>query len=159
MARRPGSRRQPRPSWPRSRRSIRSACATSSSTERRGCRCVHATEDRRDVRYGRARSAVIRARLAKDQRESRHRIAAFAAIGSTLEAVRIAASGRVGRRPLLGGEIVAALIGVLIVLAVLFLFVLLPSLRISQEWERKVVLRLGRFAGVRGPGVFILVPY
>jgi regulator of protease activity HflC (stomatin/prohibitin superfamily) len=54
---------------------------------------------------------------------------------------------------------VAALIGVLIVLVVLLLFVLLPSLRICQEWERKVVLRLGRFAGVRGPGVFILVPY
>lgn len=53
----------------------------------------------------------------------------------------------------------AVLIGILIVLAVLLLFVLIPSLRICQEWERKVVLRLGRFAGVRGPGVFILLPY
>ncbi|MCW5824829.1 MAG: slipin family protein [Cyanobacteria bacterium TGS_CYA1] len=31
-------------------------------------------------------------------------------------------------------------------------------LRICTEWERKVVLRLGRFAGVRGPGIFLLLP-
>src|SRR3954463_5683032 len=44
--------------------------------------------------------------------------------------------------------------------AVIVLFlVILPSLRICSEWERKVVLRLGRYAGVRGPGVFLLVPY
>ncbi|HLZ70918.1 MAG TPA: SPFH domain-containing protein [Dehalococcoidia bacterium] len=51
------------------------------------------------------------------------------------------------------------LVVLLIVLAVILVFGVLPSLRISQEWERKVVLRLGRFAGVRGPGVFILLPY
>ncbi len=33
------------------------------------------------------------------------------------------------------------------------------SLRICSEWERKVVLFLGRFNGVRGPGVFFLIPY
>lgn len=44
------------------------------------------------------------------------------------------------------------------ILFVIF-FVILPSLRICSEWERKVVLRLGRFAGVRGPGVFLLLPY
>lgn len=33
------------------------------------------------------------------------------------------------------------------------------SLRVCSEWQRKVVLRLGRFAGVRGPGVFFLLPY
>src|SRR5215216_5232216 len=41
----------------------------------------------------------------------------------------------------------------------LILFIILPSLRICSEWERKVVLRLGRFAGVRGPGVFLLLPW
>src|SRR5579859_3611085 len=50
-------------------------------------------------------------------------------------------------------------IAVLLVLFVLVLLVVLPSLRICNEWERKVVLRLGRFTGVRGPGVFLLVPY
>jgi regulator of protease activity HflC (stomatin/prohibitin superfamily) len=42
---------------------------------------------------------------------------------------------------------------------VLFLFMLLSSaLRVLREYERAVVFRLGRFAGVRGPGLFFLVP-
>ncbi len=57
----------------------------------------------------------------------------------------------------------AILLGVLIVLVVvlaLALLILVPnSLRICSEWERKVVLRLGRFGGVRGPGLFVLVPF
>ncbi len=55
---------------------------------------------------------------------------------------------------------VGGVIGVtfFLILAVIF-FVIVPSLRICSEWERKVVLRLGRFAGVRGPGVFLLLPY
>src|ERR671936_2426531 len=47
----------------------------------------------------------------------------------------------------------------LIILAVLILITILASLRICNEWERKVVLRLGRFGGVRGPGIFFLLPY
>jgi regulator of protease activity HflC (stomatin/prohibitin superfamily) len=42
---------------------------------------------------------------------------------------------------------------------VLILFLTVYCLRICSEWERKVVLRLGRFAGVRGPGLFLLVPF
>lgn len=38
-------------------------------------------------------------------------------------------------------------------------FIIIPSLRMCSEWERKVVLRLGRFTGVRGPGVFLLLPW
>ena len=37
--------------------------------------------------------------------------------------------------------------GVLIVVIVIVLFIIIPSLRICSEWERKVVLRLGRFGG------------
>jgi regulator of protease activity HflC (stomatin/prohibitin superfamily) len=48
---------------------------------------------------------------------------------------------------------------VIIVLLVILLLVIIPSLRICSEWERKVVLRLGRFSGVRGPGVFLLLPW
>lgn len=47
----------------------------------------------------------------------------------------------------------------LIVLVVLALVVMMASLRICNEWQRKVVLRLGRFSGVRGPGVFFLLPF
>ena len=31
--------------------------------------------------------------------------------------------------------------------------------RIAQQWERAVVLRLGRFHGMRGPGLFWVVPF
>ena len=48
---------------------------------------------------------------------------------------------------------------VILILAILVLMTILSSLRICSEWERKVVLRLGRFGGVRGPGIFFLLPY
>ncbi len=32
------------------------------------------------------------------------------------------------------------------------------SPRVAQQWERAVVLRLGRFVGLRGPGLFWIVP-
>lgn len=46
-----------------------------------------------------------------------------------------------------------------IVAVVLFLIVLLrASLRVLPEWERAVVLRLGRFQAVKGPGLIFLIP-
>ncbi len=42
---------------------------------------------------------------------------------------------------------------------VLAVVILSSSLKIMNEWERGVVLRLGRSVGVRGPGVIILVPF
>ena len=38
-------------------------------------------------------------------------------------------------------------------------FVLMQSPRIAQQWERAVVLKLGRFVGLRGPGLFWIVPF
>lgn len=46
-----------------------------------------------------------------------------------------------------------------VVVVVIALIIIFASLRICSEWQRKVVLRLGRFSGVRGPGVFFLVPF
>jgi regulator of protease activity HflC (stomatin/prohibitin superfamily) len=37
--------------------------------------------------------------------------------------------------------------------------VLMQSPRIAQQWERAVVLRLGRYIGLRGPGLFWIVPF
>jgi regulator of protease activity HflC (stomatin/prohibitin superfamily) len=37
--------------------------------------------------------------------------------------------------------------------------VLMQSPRIAQQWERAIILRLGRFTGLRGPGLFWLVPF
>jgi regulator of protease activity HflC (stomatin/prohibitin superfamily) len=31
--------------------------------------------------------------------------------------------------------------------------------RVAQQWERAVVLRLGRYTGLRGPGLFWIVPF
>jgi len=35
---------------------------------------------------------------------------------------------------------------------------LLFALKVANQWERAVVLRFGRFVGLKGPGLFILVP-
>jgi len=45
----------------------------------------------------------------------------------------------------------------LVVMAVVGVILML-SPRIAQQWERAVVLRLGRFIGLRGPGLFWVVP-
>ncbi|MEM1688227.1 MAG: slipin family protein [Nanopusillaceae archaeon] len=40
----------------------------------------------------------------------------------------------------------------------LILFVVFISLRVANEYERAVILRLGRFIDVRGPGLFFIIP-
>jgi regulator of protease activity HflC (stomatin/prohibitin superfamily) len=37
-------------------------------------------------------------------------------------------------------------------------FFLLTGLRVAQEYQRGVVFRLGRFAGLRGPGLYWIIP-
>ena len=37
--------------------------------------------------------------------------------------------------------------------------VLMQSPRVAQQWERAIVLRLGRFVGLQGPGLFWIVPF
>src|SRR5689334_19725469 len=37
--------------------------------------------------------------------------------------------------------------------------VLAQSPRVAQQWERAVVLRLGKFTGLRGPGLFWVMPF
>ena len=37
--------------------------------------------------------------------------------------------------------------------------VLMQSPRVAQQWERGVVLRLGRYVGLRGPGLFWVLPF
>jgi regulator of protease activity HflC (stomatin/prohibitin superfamily) len=44
-------------------------------------------------------------------------------------------------------------------LGVVVALLILLSLRIALQWDRAVVLRLGRFHGLKGPGVFWLVPF
>jgi regulator of protease activity HflC (stomatin/prohibitin superfamily) len=42
---------------------------------------------------------------------------------------------------------------------VLLGLVLMPAPRIARQWERGVVLRFGRFVGLRGPGLFWVIPF
>lgn len=41
---------------------------------------------------------------------------------------------------------------------IIFAVIILSGLRIAQEYERSVVFRLGRFVGIRGPGLYWLIP-
>jgi len=46
--------------------------------------------------------------------------------------------------------------------AILLLFVIIlvaSGIRVIREWERAPVLRLGRFVGMKGPGLFYIIPF
>lgn len=45
-----------------------------------------------------------------------------------------------------------------VVVLVVLVGLLSASIRIVQEYERGVIFRLGRYVGVRGPGLFFLIP-
>src|SRR5262245_65764895 len=45
---------------------------------------------------------------------------------------------------------------VVFVLVVIFLF---ASVKVAREYERGVVFRLGRLLGVKGPGLYLLIPF
>jgi regulator of protease activity HflC (stomatin/prohibitin superfamily) len=49
-----------------------------------------------------------------------------------------------------------AIIGVI---AVVVIALLAMAIRIANQWERAVVLYLGKFVGIRGPGLFIIIPF
>jgi len=46
----------------------------------------------------------------------------------------------------------------LIAVIVIILFLVVNTIKILKEYERGVVFRLGRFVGVRGPGLILLIP-
>ncbi len=47
----------------------------------------------------------------------------------------------------------------IIIAAVVLLIIIFASVRIVNEYERGVVFRLGRYVGVRGPGLIFLIPF
>jgi regulator of protease activity HflC (stomatin/prohibitin superfamily) len=46
-----------------------------------------------------------------------------------------------------------------VVIFALLGLIAMQSPQVAQQWERAVVLRLGRFSGLRGPGLFWIVPF
>ncbi|MGB9662675.1 MAG: slipin family protein [Moorellaceae bacterium] len=47
----------------------------------------------------------------------------------------------------------------LIALVIIAISLVSASIRVVQEYERGVIFRLGRYVGVRGPGLFFLIPF
>jgi regulator of protease activity HflC (stomatin/prohibitin superfamily) len=46
------------------------------------------------------------------------------------------------------------------IILVLFVVIIVASgIRVIREWERAPVLRLGRFTGMKGPGLFYIIPF
>ncbi len=42
---------------------------------------------------------------------------------------------------------------------ILFALIIIPqAIKICREYERGVIFRLGRFAGIKGPGLFLIIP-
>src|ERR1041385_6842199 len=46
-----------------------------------------------------------------------------------------------------------------IIVGVLLGLLLAQAPKIARQWERAVVLRLGKYVGLRGPGLFWIVPF
>jgi regulator of protease activity HflC (stomatin/prohibitin superfamily) len=51
------------------------------------------------------------------------------------------------------------IIGVPLLLACIIIsFLVANSIKIADQWEKAVVLRMGRFHGLKGPGIFFIIP-
>jgi regulator of protease activity HflC (stomatin/prohibitin superfamily) len=44
-------------------------------------------------------------------------------------------------------------------IALVIVLIILSGIRVLKEWERMPVLRLGRYVGLRGPGIVYLIPF
>jgi regulator of protease activity HflC (stomatin/prohibitin superfamily) len=51
-----------------------------------------------------------------------------------------------------GGYVLAAM---LVIVAIL----IPQAIKVADQWERAIVLRLGKLSAIRGPGVFVIVPF
>jgi SPFH domain/Band 7 family protein len=67
---------------------------------------------------------------------------------------------------LLLGPVVVGLVGSAltetpwpVIIGIVLGLTLMQSPKIAQQWERAVVLRLGRYVGLRGPGLFWIMPF
>jgi len=42
---------------------------------------------------------------------------------------------------------------------IIILILLIMAIKITREYERGVIFRLGRFIGIKGPGLFLIIPF
>ena len=56
------------------------------------------------------------------------------------------------------GEFSDVVLGIWVVLWTLLAMYFMYALKVASQWEKAIVLRLGKFHGLRGPGVFWIIP-
>ncbi len=56
------------------------------------------------------------------------------------------------------GKVNEAWIGLYVTVMFLIVFLLMFALKVARQWEKAVLLRLGKFQGLRGPGMFWMLP-
>jgi regulator of protease activity HflC (stomatin/prohibitin superfamily) len=59
---------------------------------------------------------------------------------------------------LMDGRVADSWIGLFVVMMTLLSVYILFGLKVASQWEKAVVLRLGKFHGLRGPGLFWIIP-
>jgi regulator of protease activity HflC (stomatin/prohibitin superfamily) len=59
---------------------------------------------------------------------------------------------------MMDGKVADWLIGTFVVSITLIASYILYALKVASQWEKAVVLRLGKFHGLKGPGMFWIVP-
>ena len=52
-----------------------------------------------------------------------------------------------------------AIVAIVFIVLLVFFVIIVPGFRVIRQFERGVVFTLGKFSGVRGPGLRIIVPY
>jgi len=80
----------------------------------------------------------------------------ISSVAATLFAIVLAAA--VLGALLIDGRVADAWIGTYVVGLTLIGTYILYALKVAPQWEKAVVLRLGKFHGLRGPGVFWIIP-
>jgi regulator of protease activity HflC (stomatin/prohibitin superfamily) len=88
----------------------------------------------------------------KNQQAEQH----ISAIGGLIFGVLIAVT--VLGAVLMDGRVPDAWIGTFVVITTLLSVYILFALKVASQWEKAVVLRLGKFHALRGPGLFWIVP-
>ncbi len=56
------------------------------------------------------------------------------------------------------GKVSPSFLSAWVIVFILVGFYMLFALKVAQQWEKAVVLRLGKFHGLRGPGMFWMIP-
>jgi len=91
-----------------------------------------------------------------DRRKAQQAEQHISAIAGTIFGIQMAIT--VLGAVLMDGRVPDAWIGLFVVVMTLLGVYILFALKVASQWEKAVVLRLGKFQTLRGPGVFWIIP-